>query len=225
MKKNIDLTKVERLKSVYEKKIFNRRYDHLNFRYVKNRLNQIIYEIRKPDEPWLNPQANKLLSTLIKKEDVGIEFGSGRSTFWFGERLKSLISIEHDSRWFEFVEKNIRNKGFTEKVKIYLHKTEKDYLSIINELKDNSIDFCLIDGIYRDLCADAMIPKIASGGIFIIDDAQIFIPNDETFSLDARKKIHGYSRQSWKEIDQKIKSWRLIKTTNGISDTYIYIKR
>lgn len=67
--------------------IINRRLSHLTPRYVFNRIAVLLDERRNPEHPWLTADAVRILSTLILPTDIGVEFGSGRSTKWFAQRL------------------------------------------------------------------------------------------------------------------------------------------
>jgi hypothetical protein len=74
---------------------------HWTPRYVFNRLNVIVYQRMHAGHPWLTAQAISLLDGLLRPIDVGLEWGSGRSTAWFGQRISALTSIEHDALWGE----------------------------------------------------------------------------------------------------------------------------
>jgi hypothetical protein len=45
--------------------------------------------------------ANRILDYLLGPTDIGIEFGSGRSTLWFAKKVKRLISVEHNEVWYK----------------------------------------------------------------------------------------------------------------------------
>ena len=49
-----------------------------------------------PDRPWRTFDAVARLDGLIRSDWRMVEFGSGKSTLWFAERVASLHSIEHD---------------------------------------------------------------------------------------------------------------------------------
>src|SRR5436190_1459896 len=89
------------------------RFRHWRPRYVFNRIAVAQYYSRNPDKPWLTPDANSLLATLLTPSDNGIEWGSGRSTHWFASRLNSLVSVEHQSYWFDVVSKQLAQAGAT----------------------------------------------------------------------------------------------------------------
>ena len=72
---------------------------------------------------------------------------------------------------------------------IYHHLVEKSqYSKFINTFSDESVDFCLVDGKYRDLCADKMVPKIRKAGFLIVDNVNRYLPNDHSVSPDTRRR-------------------------------------
>jgi hypothetical protein len=58
-------------------------------------------------EAWLTRPAIQVLDVLLVEPLSlnGLEWGSGSSSMWAVTRLRSLISVEHDQRWFQLVEK------------------------------------------------------------------------------------------------------------------------
>lgn len=73
-----------------------RKIAHLTPRYIKNRLLVIYDEYHNPKSPWLTAESVRLLDQLIKPTDVGVEFGSGRSTIcsyvaWRGSHQLSMM--------------------------------------------------------------------------------------------------------------------------------------
>jgi hypothetical protein len=68
---------------------------HWTPRYIIDKLKWSAYARQTPDLPWLTPQANQILSTVLHPTDAGIEWGSGRSTVWFSKKLRNLTSVEH----------------------------------------------------------------------------------------------------------------------------------
>ncbi|KAI3658468.1 hypothetical protein MP638_002412 [Amoeboaphelidium occidentale] len=64
-------------------------------------------------EPWLVRDAVHFLHYLLVDPEStnGLEWGSGSSSFWLVTRLRSLISIENDPSWFEYVAGYFRSAG------------------------------------------------------------------------------------------------------------------
>lgn len=82
-----------------------RQVSHINFHYIIRRVEQIIYQKTNPDNPWLCRDAIVILEKLLSKDDLVLEFGSGRSTKSFSKRCKYVYSIEHNPDWYLRVKK------------------------------------------------------------------------------------------------------------------------
>jgi len=151
--------------------------------YVLRRIAYKFYEITHPDEPWISQGAVLFCEKSLNKDQVGLEWGSGRSTAWFGSRLKSLLSIEFDSGWHSKVVSDLQNKGLenvecryipiehsiTEPTKLYYEKMPA-YVNIADNFADNSLDFVVVDGHYRQACILAALKKIKPGGLLLVDN-------------------------------------------------------
>lgn len=140
-----------------------------------------VRERLRPNDPWLAPGAIRYLDKVLHPEWVGLEWGSGRSTSWFGSRLRWLISIEHDHGWYAEVEKRIEGLRNVELRYIPLnhppHETGArhydplpDYVAAVNDVPDGSLDVVLVDGAYRQPCVAAAISKLRKGGLLIVDN-------------------------------------------------------
>ncbi|MFZ5447109.1 MAG: hypothetical protein ACOZFS_00525 [Thermodesulfobacteriota bacterium] len=145
---------------------------HWTPRYIFNRVNYIIYEKTHPGYPWLTPTANSILDSLLKKSGLGLEFGSGKSTIWFAQRISSLKSIEDNEFWYKKVKQMLDKNKILNVDYIFVHKDENNtlsalskYLEIINSFSDCSLDFVSVDSEdYRAACANKVIEKIKPGG-------------------------------------------------------------
>ncbi len=47
------------------------------------------------------------MASWVRPEDVGLEWGSGRSTVWFAKRVAEITSVEHDPKWASIVRKRL----------------------------------------------------------------------------------------------------------------------
>ena len=148
-----------------------RSFKHINGRYIVNRLAIIVYSRRNPHHPWLTPIANKILESYLKKTDQMLEFGSGRSTLWFAERVGHLTSVEHNQEWYDKVKKSLDDRKFSNVD--YFHADAGDgeaesfdepYVVVADKFADASLDAVLVDGVCRGHCAIAVIDKIRPGG-------------------------------------------------------------
>jgi hypothetical protein len=197
--------------------------------YALNRIKLLLYELRHSDHPWLTQQANSILSTLLKPKDVGFEWGSGRSTLWFAKRVKHLTSVEHDDRWYKMVSGKLRSANLVnvnfllKKIKGYKKPMDSPYVQVINKFRKNSLDFVIVDGIYRDLCANLALDKIRPGRVIVLDNANRFIPSDSISPKSIPKDAAPVSND-WGRFLNRIKNWHQIWTSNGVFDTAIWFK-
>ncbi|MGH9928509.1 MAG: hypothetical protein ACREA9_04670, partial [Pyrinomonadaceae bacterium] len=169
---------------------------HWTPRYIGNRLRVLLYERLHPDDPWLTNSMVNILESWLKPEDMGIEWGSGRSTIWLAGRVKHLTSVEHDGSWYGKISSRLQQREISN-VDYRLCADEVDYVATSEGLLPESLDFCLVDGIARDQCAIAVIPKLKPGGILIIDNCNWYLPS-ESKSPNSQRAQNLTSRNGWK---------------------------
>tara|TARA_B100001540_G_scaffold146502_1_gene129985 strand:- start:626 stop:1201 length:576 start_codon:yes stop_codon:yes gene_type:complete len=190
---------------------------------VKNRVIQILHEKTHPNDPWLTRQSVHILADLLQDTDTGLEFGSGRSTIWFAQRTSRVISIEHDFKWYQSVGQKIQDLNLESKIDYRYCDNIADYVGQIDSLEDNSIDYCLIDGKARDECALKVLPKLKHEGILIIDNINLYLPNASR-SPNSIRRFDNTNDSAWTSVQIQIDSWEMVWTTNGVSDTALWIK-
>ena len=200
-----------------------RSFRHWTFRYVKNRVIQILHEKTHPNDPWLTRQSVHILADLLQDTDTGLEFGSGRSTIWFAQRTSRVISIEHDFKWYQSVGQKIQDLNLESKIDYRYCDNIADYVGQIDSLEDNSIDYCLIDGKARDECTLKVLPKLKHEGILIIDNINLYLPNASR-SPSSIRRFDNTNDSDWASVQVQIDSWEMVWTTNGVSDTALWIK-
>ncbi len=200
-----------------------RSFRHWTFRYVKNRVIQILHEKTHPNDPWLTRQSVHILADLLQDTDTGLEFGSGRSTIWFAQRTSRVISIEHDFKWYQSVGQKIQDLNLESKIDYRYCDNIADYVGQIDSLEDNSIDYCLIDGKARDECTLKVLPKLKHEGILIIDNINLYLPNASR-SPNSIRRFDNANDSAWASVQIQIDSWEMVWTTNGVSDTALWIK-
>lgn len=208
-----------------------RTFKHWTVRYIIDRMSVMLYEKMNPNTPWLTRLMAHILEEWLKPDDVGFEWGSGRSTLWLASRIAHLTCIEDSPQWAKRVDGILASQHLSHKVDYRLlplsnAKTiEPEYVSVVKTIPENTLDFCLIDGDKRDECALACISRIKPGGIIIIDNIERYFPRRaKSRSPNARELPDGFASKEWEEFGRIISNWRCVWTTNGISDTALWIK-
>jgi predicted O-methyltransferase YrrM len=203
---------------------------HQTPRYVENRIRDILYQRAHPEDPWLTPASIRLLSRLLRPADRGAEFGSGRSTIWFAARVAALTSVEHNPRWHETVTTGLKERGFDNVECILTHEDQpmecggdSAYAKTALAFADASLDFALVDGLYRDYSAKFIMPKIKTGGMLIIDNVNWYLPC-RSKAPNSRTAALGPATGVWAEVWRELADWRTVWTSSGVTDTAIFIK-
>lgn len=203
---------------------------HWTLRYIAARLKEIAYQRRNRDLPWLTEGANEFLQTYLQPSDVGLEFGSGRSTLWFAARVSRLLSVEHDRDWHRQVSQSLSQNNLLNVDYRYLEGDvnaprvmETAIRGITNQFSEGCFDFVLVDGVCRDICAREAIRLLRPGGILVIDNVNRYLPSN-SISPNSRSFEMGPDGTNWAEIDRTIKPWRYYWTSSGVTDTAIYFK-
>ncbi len=208
----------------------SRAYRHLTPRYVVNKLRYLANLRRDPEAPWLTRQANELLSSLILPTDDGLEFGSGRSTLWLARRAHRLTSVEHDRNWHTQVSRQLAQQGISNVEYLFREQDAEEeaaqdsaYVRVARTIPEQSLDFVLVDGIYRVDCAHAVLDRLRPNGLLILDDAQRYVPS-KSLSPGARQHGDGPASRKWSAFVDAVRGWRTVWTSSGVSDTAIWFK-
>lgn len=206
-----------------------RSFRHWTPRYIKDRIADIYYRKTHPDRPWLTPVSITILDSYLRQTDVGLEFGSGHSTLWFAKRIRHLTSVEHNELWYKKVHQMLKD-NHQENVDYYLALKEEEgesaasaYVRQVEQFGVNSLDFVLVDGIYRDSCALNALNLIRPGGILVIDNANKYLPCN-SHAPNSRTHKDGPDGEIWAQVYRELCHWRTIWTSSGVWDTAIYIK-
>lgn len=207
-----------------------RPFRHLTPRYIWSRILWKTYHRRFPFAPYLNAKITQELDQIIGPTSQGVETGSGSSTIWFAERCGHLISIEHDAKWANRVTDWLTERALSEKVDVTLCEqgpdgTPRSYVDTILKLPESSLDFALIDSKKRDSCALAVLPRIKSGGIIIVDDVHRYIAREKpSHAPFARGLSSGNASAKWDEFAENTQNWPCVWRSDGVSDTAVWTK-
>ena len=180
-----------------------RKVRHWTPRYVYNRTRLMASEHARPEDPWLTPESVRLLSSMLRSADRGAEFGSGRSTIWFAERVGHLTSVEHNKQWYSTVSATLEARRLGN-VEYFLSPRDQPkelgdksaYARKALAFADSSVNFVLIDGLYREYATRFMIPKIKPSGLIIIDNVNWYLPS-RTHSPYSRTPALGPNGSVW----------------------------
>ena len=150
-----------------------------------------LYELSHPNEPWIAQGAIRFLDAELDRQGNGLEWGSGRSTQWFGARSRHLTTVEHDHRWAEEIRGRLA-RARVENVELVetpldhpesegtrpVYEVEPRYVAVARRFGDASLSFVLVDGHYRQACIRAVLGKLRPGGLLVLDNSD-WLPREE----------------------------------------------
>lgn len=117
--------------------------------------------------PWFTYAAVSFLENRLNKEMSIFEFGSGNSTLWWSQRVKNVVSVDHDLQWYSHL-KNLIPANVE-----YLHYEMKPGGEYSKSVKnyENTFDIIAIDGRDRVNCVKNSISALKPDGIVIWDNS------------------------------------------------------
>ena len=133
--------------------------------------------------PWLTLGAIMALERILNKDQIVCEFGGGGSTIFFANRCQSVLTIETNQKWVDFISEEFKERKL-DNIAIITSRSEEESVSLIDGMKDEVLDVILVDsgwfidenGNKRDpnrrILFEAAIPKLKKGGYLIIDNYQ-----------------------------------------------------
>jgi predicted O-methyltransferase YrrM len=130
-----------------------------------------MYRWLHPSYPYYVPGAMKRLKTLLNRKSVVFEWGSGMSTKWFADQCESLVSVEHDERWYSRVSISLVHHENCKLLMIAENKGFEEYVRVIDQYPDKSFDLVAVDGRDRIECVRHAISKVKPGGYLLLDDS------------------------------------------------------
>jgi hypothetical protein len=96
------------------------------------------------------------------------------------------------------------------------------YVRVCDRFAEGSVGFALVDGHLRDYCATAVVPKMATGGLLVVDNVNLYV-DWETRAPNSRFG-KGHATAEWGRFVEMVKGWRVIWTSNGVWDTAMWIR-
>ena len=118
--------------------------------------------------PWMNFPVVKFLEEKLTRDLNLFEYGSGYSTCFYADKVKSVVSVEHDEKWLKVIQSEVpENVQF-----IFREKDiDGDYCRAIGSTGDR-YDVVIVDGRDRRNCLKQSITALSPGGVILLDDTQ-----------------------------------------------------
>jgi len=180
--------------------------------------------------PWWAPAVLPHLETILTKDMVAFEWGSGRSTQWLADRVGALYSVESQQHWYSLVEKYIEGKS---NVRLFFvpykgggtcppeehpgrvqdSKHVAEYVEVMDKV-GRQFDFIVIDGLagqYRVAGLQKALKYLKPGGYLLFDNIQ---------GQPYRRKVYEAGLYNW----EYAQFWSPIGSEVGATLTAVFRK-
>lgn len=137
--------------------------------------------------PWLPYLVISFLDGYLKPDMFVFEWGSGGSTIYLAERVRAVVSVEHNREWYEQVPKfeNV-NALLIEPENGHIREDKADptayyaeclgdvnlkmYASAVDHY--GAFDLILVDGRARASCLMHAVSHVKPGGVLVLDNTE-----------------------------------------------------
>lgn len=118
--------------------------------------------------PWMNYAVVRLLKDRLTGDLDLFEYGSGYSTAFFAQRVRSVISVEHDESWYRQMKGSLPPNV---ELIYQTHDYDGEYCRLIASA-GRSYDVVVVDGRDRVNCIKQGIPALSEKGVLLLDDSE-----------------------------------------------------
>jgi Methyltransferase domain len=151
------------------------RHPIVTARAALDRLRSLIWS----GEPWMSRKVIRFCERELHREMTGLEWGSGRSTVWFASRLAQLTSVEGDPDWYARIRAQLPPsvdyrlcppEHPLDQLHHPTYEPPPAFVAVADEFPEESLDFVVVDGPYREACIQRVLPRLRSGGLLLVDN-------------------------------------------------------
>lgn len=148
---------------------------------------------------WITYGATAFLESRLKPSMRVFEYGAGGSTIFIAARVGQVVSVEHDGIWVRQVQETAARLGLENATILHVEapvmpepaaraagdpngyvsadaqcvdRHFRTYAGAIDRYPDGAFHFILIDGRARPSCFKHALPKLAAGGVIMLDNAE-----------------------------------------------------
>jgi predicted O-methyltransferase YrrM len=123
--------------------------------------------------PWMTYPAIEFLQENLREEHEVFEFGAGASTIFFSQRVRKVVTLETNKKWYEIISTMLADLDI-KNVELILMSDGLKNSAYENFAKNRAekFDFIIIDSLKRFECATISTTALKPGGIMLLDDSE-----------------------------------------------------
>lgn len=116
--------------------------------------------------PWYTYAFIAFLTPRLKADFEVFEYGSGNSTRWYAQRVRRVVSVEHDQDWVRQI-----SAQMPENVTLLTRPLDSSYVEAV-AAPGRLFDLIVVDGRQRVACTKAAVKHLTKDGVLILDNSE-----------------------------------------------------
>ena len=137
--------------------------------WINSFLSQKCVDLDGQPIPWITYPCVDFLQERLNQTMNIFEYGIGFSTLFYLDKVKNIVSVEHNEEWFKKI--SFLTKGYKNLVLIYSPLVDNQYSKSIVE-QQLMFDIVIIDGRQRVECIKYAVNHLSSVGVVIVDNTE-----------------------------------------------------
>lgn len=129
--------------------------------------------------PWVTYSFIDFIKGRLNRELVVFEYGSGSSTLFYAQKVKRVVSVEHDQSWYN---KIVGSKPSNAEMIFTQLSTDGEYARKASTLNEK-FDIIIVDGRDRVNCCKYSLDALSPRGVIVLDDSERSAYNDARILL------------------------------------------
>lgn len=134
--------------------------------WLASRVDQRAVDAAGNPIPWMTYASLGFIEPRLRPDMAVFEFGCGSSTLWWAQRVRQVVSCEHDRQWFELTLALV-----PENVSLVLATRDEQRYSREILAHKSRFDIIVIDGRDRVRCARNSLDALRPGGVILWDNS------------------------------------------------------
>lgn len=129
--------------------------------------NHTVSDSNNRNIPWLTYSFIEFIEPRMSNRMRILEFGSGYSTMWWGDKCKSIDSLENSKKWYEFIN---NQKRAANNIRIFF---VENIDNAVLELCNKEYDVVIVDDSGdRSLHMQQAASVLSDKGVIVLDDSE-----------------------------------------------------
>lgn len=118
--------------------------------------------------PWVTYPFIRFIEKRLSKEFDLFEYGSGNSTLFYSQRVKTVTTVEHDKEWFDRMGSSV-----SDNVHLVFRSLDsgENYVQAALEA-GKKFDIIIVDGRKRVDCIKSCLAALKENGVMVLDDSE-----------------------------------------------------